>query len=141
MVVKMFQMGPGMYQQVQQNCDKCNGQGQIIGEGGKCTVCEGKKILEKEKKITVSIEKGTPNNFPIKVPGEGNEIPDALPGDLIFVTQEKKHDVFERKGADLFMKKNINLVEALTGFEFNVKHLDGEQYKICTEKGEIIGDQ
>ena len=26
-VVKMFQMGPGMYQQVQQNCDKCNGQG------------------------------------------------------------------------------------------------------------------
>lgn len=60
------------------------------------------------------------------MPGEGNEIPDALPGDLIFVTQEKKHDAFERKGADLFMKKNINLVEALTGFEFNVKHLDGE---------------
>ena len=26
-VVKMFQMGPGMYQQVQQNCDKCNGEG------------------------------------------------------------------------------------------------------------------
>ena len=26
-VMKMFQMGPGMYQQVQQNCDKCKGEG------------------------------------------------------------------------------------------------------------------
>ena len=26
-VVQMFQMGPGMYQQVQKTCDKCSGQG------------------------------------------------------------------------------------------------------------------
>ena len=38
------------------------------------------------------------------------------------------------------MKKDINLVEALTGFEFNLKHLDGEEYKIYTGKGEVIGD-
>ena len=42
--------------------------------------------------------------------------PDALPGDLIFVVQQKPHDVFERKGADLFMKKTIPLVDALIGF-------------------------
>lgn len=41
----MFQMGPGMYQQVQKNCDKCQGQGEIIGEGGKCRTCNGKKII------------------------------------------------------------------------------------------------
>lgn len=66
--------------------------------------------------MDVPIDKGTPNNFPIKLPGEGNEIPDALAGDLIFVTQEQPHNVFTRKGADLFMKKEINLFEALTGF-------------------------
>ena len=39
------------------------------------------------------------------------------------------------------MKKDISLVSALTGFQFNIKHLDGEEYTIITEKGEVIGDQ
>ena len=42
--------------------------------------------------------------------------PDTIPGDLIFVVQEKAHTMFVRKGADLFMKKNVSLLEALTGF-------------------------
>ena len=134
-------MGPGMYQQVQQNCDKCKGEGEIIGEGGKCKACNGNKIVEKEKKLEVAIEKGVPNKYPIKMPGEGNEIPDAMAGDLIFVTQEKEHPVFKRVGADLFMKKEINLVEALTGFEFKLTHLDGMEYQIYTGKGEVIGDR
>jgi DnaJ-class molecular chaperone len=36
--------------------------------------------------------------------------PDTHAGDLIFVVQEKAHDVFTRKGTDLFMKKKITLV-------------------------------
>ena len=47
--MQMYQMGPGMYQQVQKACDKCSGEGEIIGEGGKCKVCKGKKIVEKER--------------------------------------------------------------------------------------------
>ncbi len=27
MVIQMYQMGPGMYQQVQKHCDKCKGEG------------------------------------------------------------------------------------------------------------------
>ena len=48
-----------------------------------------------------------------------------MAGDLIFVTQEQPHEVFTRKGADLFMKKKISLVESLTGLEFKIRHLDG----------------
>jgi DnaJ-class molecular chaperone len=33
-----------------------------------------------------------------------------MAGDLIFVTQEKEHKLFTRKGADLFMKKQISLL-------------------------------
>lgn len=140
-VVQMYQMGPGMYQQVQKSCDKCQGQGEIIGEGGKCKSCNGKKIIEKDKIIEVPIEKGIPNSSAIKLSGEGNEIPEAMAGDLIFITQEKKHDVFTREGADLVMKKNISLLEALTGFEFKLKHLDGSEYTIYTQKGEVIADE
>lgn len=64
-----------------------------------------------------------------------------MPGDLIFVVQEKPHDIFIRKGADLFMKKSISLIEALIGFEFELKHLDGQSYNIYSGKGEIIADK
>ena len=64
-----------------------------------------------------------------------------MPGDLIFVVQEKPHDIFVRKGADLFMKKTVSLVEALIGFEFQLKHLDGQSYTIYTGRGEVMADK
>ncbi len=33
------------------------------------------------------------------------------------------------------------MLEALTGFEFKIKHLDGTEYTIYTGKGEVIADQ
>jgi DnaJ family protein A protein 2 len=84
---------------------------------------------------------GVPNNTPITIPGEGNEIPDALAGDLVLITQEQEHKIFTRKGADLFMKKNVSLLEALTGFEFSLTHLDGHEYTIYMKKGDIISDR
>ena len=41
-----------------------------------------------------------------------------MAGDLYVRIKIKKHDVYIRKGADLFMEKNISLLEALTGFNF-----------------------
>jgi DnaJ-class molecular chaperone len=67
--------------------------------------------------------------------------PDALAGDLVFVVQEKPHELFTRKGADLYMKKSITLAEALIGFEFKLKHLDGSVYNLYTSKGEVLGDK
>ena len=46
-IVQMFQMGPGMYQQVQKACDACKGEGEVVEEGKKCKVCLGKKISTK----------------------------------------------------------------------------------------------
>jgi DnaJ family protein A protein 2 len=133
-------MGPGMYQQTQKTCDKCKGEGEIIAESARCKTCNGKKTIEKEKVIEVGVDKGVPNNYPIKIPGEGNEIPDALAGDLVFITRELPHNTFQRVGADLFMTRKITLIEALTGFEFMVKHLDGTEYKLYTAKQDVITD-
>lgn len=57
------------------------------------------------------------------------------------MVQEKPHNVFTRKGADLFMKKTISLVESIIGFEFELKHLDGRIINIYTGRGEMMADK
>jgi len=50
----------------------------------------------------------------------------VIAGDLHIRFKIKKHKLFERKGADLFMEKDITLLEALTGFTLKIKTLDGD---------------
>lgn len=71
--------------------------------------------------------------------GEAHEAPGVMAGDLHCRFMIRKHKVFERKGADLFMDKKITLLEALTGFTFEFAHLDGSKVKVATMPGEVIG--
>ena len=103
-----------------------------------CKNCNGKKIKKESKKINVEVDKGAPNNEKYTKHGEGDEIPDAEAGDVIVVLEEKKHKTFKRKGADLFLEKEITLLEALTGLEFVLTHLDGRKIRIKNTPGEVI---
>lgn len=57
----------------------------------------------------------------IKLSEMGDEAPGMLPGDIIFVLQEKEHPVFKRKRSDLLLQKRITLVEALCGLEVRAR--------------------
>lgn len=103
-----------------------------------CKACKGKKIKKETKTLQVEIDKGAPNGEKYVKHGEGDEVPDVEAGDLIVVIKEKKHKTFYRKGADLFMEKEITLVEALTGLSFILVHLDGRKVRISNKPGEII---
>ena len=59
-------------------------------------------------------------------------------GDLIVVLQEMDHTTFTRQGVDLFMKKEVSLVEALCGFTFVVDHLDGRKMAIHNDPKQVI---
>lgn len=65
-------------------------------------------------------------------------MPDAEPGDVIVQIKQKPHKNFHRKGADLIMEKEITLVEALTGVDFVITHLDGRKIRIKNQPGEVI---
>ena len=52
--------------------------------------------------------------------------------------KEKTHDTFKRRNADLLLQKKITLVEALTGVEFVLTHLDGREIVIKTSPGKVI---
>ncbi|TMW58360.1 hypothetical protein Poli38472_009919 [Pythium oligandrum] len=138
MRVQMRQIGPGMVQQMQSVCPDCRGQGKTIREADRCKGCKGKKVTKERKVLEVHIEKGMRHGQRITFSGEADQAPGTIPGDIIFVVQEKEHATFQRKGGNLIMEKKISLVEALCGFEMMVEHLDGRHLHIKTRPGEII---
>ena len=80
-----------------------------------CKKCGAEGFKEVTEKERVAIDVGTPEEHVMKFVGKGNEIPDALAGDLYIKVNIKKHKTFTRKGADLFIEKEITLKQALLG--------------------------
>ena len=117
-VVQMRQIGPGMVQQLQTRCPDCP-----PGSGGyRVNMKKERQVLE------VNVDKGASHNTKLRFSGMGNESPNAEPGDVVFVLQQKEHASFKRKGADLLIQKDISLSEALCGFKFVVRQLDGRRH-------------
>lgn len=131
------QMGP-MIQRFQTTCDTCNGSGDIIDPKDRCTSCNGKKTASERKILQVHIDPGMKNGQRIVFKGEGDQEPDVIPGDVIFVVDEKPHSLFKRKGDDLVYEAEIDLLTALAGGELYIKHVSGEYLKVTIIPGEII---
>jgi len=106
--MQIRKMGIGFVQQIQTICPDCQGKGKIIDENFLCKVCNGKQIKEEATTLDIYIGKGMKEGQKITFDGEADEYPDILPGDIIFVLQQKQHEVFEREGINLYMKKNYS---------------------------------
>lgn len=65
-------------------------------------------------------------------------MPDVEAGDVVVIIKIKPHKQFQRKGADLLLEKEISLLEALTGVDFVLTHLDGREVRIKNKPGEVI---
>jgi len=125
-VLEMRQIAMGMVQQIQRKCTKCNGAGYIF------------KTKKERKVLEVHIDKGMRHNQKVVFRGMADEKPNMEPGDIVFVVQEKDHDTFKRKGADLLYVKNLSLNEAICGYEFEIDHLDGRKLVVKSQPGEVI---
>jgi len=126
-----------MIQQIQAQCEKCNGEGTVIAEKDRCKDCKGAKVAKEKKTLEVFVTKGMKHGDRIPFKGEADEAPNTIPGDVLVVLQQKDHPVFKRDGANLFMKKNITLQEALCGFNFKIHHLDGRLLKIKSDENVV----
>nr|P42824.1 RecName: Full=DnaJ protein homolog 2; Flags: Precursor [Allium ampeloprasum]CAA54720.1 LDJ2 [Allium ampeloprasum] len=138
MKVSIRQLGPGMIQQMQHPCNECKGTGEMISDKDRCPQCKGEKVVQQKKVLEVHVEKGMQNGQKITFPGEADEAPDTVTGDIVFVLQQKEHPKFKRKGDDLFYEHSLSLTEALCGFQFVLTHLDNRQLLIKSNPGEVI---
>lgn len=71
-------------------------------------------------------KKGTKITFPEK----GNEQRGMIPADLVFIIDEKPHNLFKRDSNDLIVSMKVSLVEALTGYTAQITTLDGRSLTI-----------
>ncbi|XP_003819841.2 dnaJ homolog subfamily A member 2 [Pan paniscus] len=136
--IMIRQLAPGMVQQMQSVCSDCNGEGEVINEKDRCKKCEGKKVIKEVKILEVHVDKGMKHGQRITFTGEADQAPGVEPGDIVLLLQEKEHEVFQRDGNDLHMTYKIGLVEALCGFQFTFKHLDGRQIVVKYPPGKVI---
>lgn len=133
----MRQMGP-MIQRFQTVCPDCNGEGEIIRDKDRCKRCNGKKTSVERKVLHVHVDKGVKDGHKVEFRGEGDQIPGAVPGDVIFEIEQKPHDRFTRKGDDLFYQAEIDLLTALGGGQFAIEHLDDRWLTVTIAPGEVI---
>ena len=94
--------------------------------------------MQETKILEVHVDKGMRENEKITFRGEGDQVPDIEPGDVIIVLQQKPHEKFQRTGNNLLMTQTISLTEALCGFQLVLKHLDGRDLLITHPPGSVI---
>ena len=100
-------------------------------------VVNNEKRMEKEK-VYVKINKGIDSGEIIIIEGKGNVLNERLKGDIkLFINVENNTNI-KRDGLNLKIKKEITLKESLTGFKFDIKHVNGKTYIINNDAGNII---
>jgi len=124
--------GMGFSIRMQNTCPQCNGKGITFSQV--CETCRGRKIVKEDKKLRIEIERGMRDGQSIVFERESEQHPDTIPGDLIVILRQTPHHFFtERYGNDLNAKFELNLKEALLGYNKQITHLDKREFFIKSD--------
>lgn len=94
--------------------------------------------MSEKKVLEVHIDKGMKGGQTINFRGESDQAPGVTPGDVIIVIEEKPHDRFKRQENDLFIEQEVDLLTALGGGQFVIKHLDERALIVNITPGEVV---
>jgi len=95
------------------------------------------KVHEKQT-IYIDIPKGIDDGEIIVLQNQGNVVDENCKGDVKVHIKVNNNSIFERRGLDLFLEKQISLKESLCGFSFELKYLNDKVYTINNQIGNII---
>jgi len=122
------QVAPGFVQQVQMNEPRCISRGKSWRPN--CKACPGGKTETEKIELTIDVTKGMREGERISFEGVTDEKPGFIAGDLHFVLIEIPHSDFKRDGDQLYLNREISLVDALTGFSLALNHVDGHKFSV-----------
>lgn len=125
---------------VERTCHTCHGAGQVIDKP--CKVCAGQGRVRREKTLKVNIPAGVEDGTRIRLTGEGEAGTRGGPaGDLYVFLSVRRHQFFEREGADIHCRVPISMVQATLGAGIEVPTLDGKAARINIPAGAQSGHQ
>jgi len=93
---------------------------------------------EETETLYLPIPKGVDDNEIIIIQGKGNALSQTNIGDVKVFIKIINDTGFIRSGLDLILNKTITLKEALCGFSFDLKYIDGRNFKITNDGGNVI---
>ena len=79
--------------------------------------------------VDLNIMAGWKDGTKLRFPELGNEEPGIIPADVVFVVKTKLHNRFKRENDDLHLTIRVTLLQALTGGDIWIDHLDGTKIK------------
>jgi DnaJ-class molecular chaperone len=97
----------------------------------------GNKVFEKET-MYVPLPAGIDEGEMVILPEKGNVLNGNIKGDIKIQIKINNTTEFKRSGLDLILEKTISLKEALCGFSFEIKYINGKSYTLNNNKGNII---
>lgn len=116
------------------SCPTCNGAGKVIKNP--CPTCRGGGRVVKERNLDVNIPAGIDNGQTINLSGQGGfGIKGGPTGDLYLIISVRPHNIFERKGTDIFCDIPITYVQAALGCEINVPTVDKSPERLHIPEG------
>ncbi|MEM0467343.1 MAG: molecular chaperone DnaJ [Candidatus Thermoplasmatota archaeon] len=131
--------GFGLFTQVTV-CPRCNGQGTFIEQ--RCPNCRGRGVVQKTRKIEITIPRGIDDGSQLRLAGQGEAAPgNGVNGDLYIVVHIKEHPFLTRRGSDLYQKVKISFPLAALGGKKMIPTLQGsEELRIPegTESGDMF---
>lgn len=86
---------------------------------------DGHTSSVRDRILTIKVEPGWKEGTRITFPKEGDQEPNRIPADIVFVLKYKQHKRFQRVGNDLIHESSIHLSDALVGCVVEVLTLDG----------------
>lgn len=123
--VRISQRTPFGVMQTARTCDRCHGKGKIIENP--CKKCGGTGRIRHHRTIEINIPAGIDNEQILNVSGKGNAGTNGGPnGDLHVYVSVRPHELFERRGNDVWCEMPITFVQACLGAEVTVPTLDGK---------------
>eukprot|EP00794_Sanderia_malayensis_P000657 gene657-1325_t len=84
----------------------------------------------RDKILTINVKPGWKSGTRITFPKEGDQGPNNIPADIVFIVKDKEHPLFRREGNDIVYTASIPLGKALTGCIIDVPTLDGRLLSI-----------
>ncbi len=85
---------------------------------------DGRTTSIEDKVLTINVKPGWKSGTKITFPKEGDQSPNTVPADIIFVIKDKSNPHFRREGPDLRYTAKLSLRDALCGTTIQVPTLD-----------------